>query len=351
MQNESGNQPEQVIRAKIRELVAHQYAANSTTTPKQIKQLDCPPYRINPQLIPFLLKERASVLEVLSTELANAQWPEQLGLLGYFLASTEEYIYHHNQFITLSEQDEKLLVAVYTDFLTDHARVLAMPSSEDELRAELEKLMRRHLMLLHAFIKIISEKYGANQDQSLIDNEAVCAEYSARAQLEALGIDEGSLAALREPILDIGCGKHGVLVGYLRAQGKEAFGIDRLVEPNPGLLQADWLHFDYAADSWGTLISHMAFSNHFIFHHLYKEGEHEAYARKYIEILTALKQGGSFYYAPGLPFIEPLLPAARFGVVRRAVALSNGMSEKVSQTQRELLGESALYATRIVKLG
>ena len=71
-----------------------------------------------------------------------------------------------------------------------------------------------------------------------------------------------------------------VEVAHLRGLGLQAFGIDRLVVPSEHLAEADWLEYRFPAATWGTIISHLAFSNHFIFHHLYKKGTPAAYARK-----------------------------------------------------------------------
>jgi hypothetical protein len=94
-------------------------------------------------------------------------------------------------------------------------------------------------------------------------------------------------------------------------------GVDRSASDSTDLIQADWLDYKIEHGAWGTIISHMAFSNHFVFQHLYKHGQVEPYARQYMAILKALKPGGSFYYTPGLPFIEAYLPEDSYQVARR----------------------------------
>ena len=87
--------------------------------------------------------------------------------------------------------------------------------------------------------------------------------------------------------------------------------MDRNLEKTSNFLfQINWLESTFPSNTWGTVISHMAFSNHFTHHHLKTDGKFEAYARKYMEILNALKVGGSFIYTPGLSFIEELLIAS-----------------------------------------
>jgi len=136
-------------------------------------------------------------------------------------------------------------------------------------------------------------------------------EYSADFQLMILGMDADSLL---EPVLDIGCGQSANLVNFLRNEGVEAYGIDRFVYDDQYLIQGDWLDYHFRAASWGTLISNLGFSVHFIHHHLREDGEYKLYADKYMQILNSLVPGGSLYYAPGLPFIECFLDSDRFNL-------------------------------------
>lgn len=136
-----------------------------------------------------------------------------------------------------------------------------------------------------------------------------CHEYSASLQLRILNIKQN---AVKGPVLDIGCGEHGLLVCSLREAGIEAFGIDRSAAHSPFLFPKDWLDFDYGDKKWGTLISHLGFSNHFRHHHLHKEGNFTQYAQCYLRILHSLRPGGEFCYAPALPFIEQYLHSDRY---------------------------------------
>jgi hypothetical protein len=159
--------------------------------------------------------------------------------------------------------------------------------------------------------------------------------------LKILGIE---LENIKEPVLDIGCGKTGRLVNYLNDKGIESCGVDRIVAYSEHLIEADWLEFPLIPAYWGTIVLHMAFSNHFIFQHLYKNGKPEPYARRYKATLTALQPGGSFYYSPGLPFIERLLPVLSFTVVRRRIATAEHIQAELGDRS-----ENALYATQIIK--
>lgn len=140
----------------------------------------------------------------------------------------------------------------------------------------------------------------------------VCAEYSAPMQLEVLQLN---ISVLKTPVLDLGCGQHAHLVRYLREQGVKAFGIDRLIAmPEKYLQIMDWLDCKLAANSWGTIVSNLSFSNHFLHHHQRENSQHTAYARKYMEILGALQPGGSYHYAPHLPMMEMYLPPAKYTI-------------------------------------
>jgi hypothetical protein len=115
------------------------------------------------------------------------------------------------------------------------------------------------------------------------------------------------------------------------------------VEASPFLVQADWFECDLQADTWGTIISHMAFSNHFLFHHRYKHGHPEEYARQYMKLLAALKPGGAFYYSPGLPFIESFLPTSQYSITRLELNLEQ-------PDFGSLLEEDVWYVSKIIKL-
>ena len=128
-----------------------------------------------------------------------------------------------------------------------------------------------------------------------------CSEYTTEIQLQLLRID---IDTLMEPILDIGCGKQVNLVRHLSTRGKDAIGIDRFAFSDSRVITSDWLEFTYGTGKWGTVLSHLGFSNHFKHHNLREDGNYIGYAKKYMEILRSLKIGGKFHYAPDLPFIE-----------------------------------------------
>lgn len=313
--------------------IRYQYAANADLTLGQIHQLDAQTYRLHPGIPAFLTQKRDSIREVLRHELNNHSPTEQQSLVSLFVTTTKEFIYQQNQFVSLSTKDQAELVGLYRQFLEDTLIILAEDRDAHEIEHLYQVVLEDHFHCLKTFITNLGESQGA----SLIYQQVVCEEYPAALQLEILGID---MEALQAPVLDIGCGKHGTLVTHLRHYGWDAFGIDRLVIPSDHVTETDWLDFQFTPSSWGTIISHMGFSNHFTFHHLYRDGTPEIYATKYMEILTSLKQGGGMFYVPGLPFIEQLLPATSFAVT----------SKKVYTPGQNKLGNQSIYATKIQKL-
>lgn len=68
--------------------------------------------------------------------------------------------------------------------------------------------------------------------------------------------------------------------------------------------RADRFEFDYGQRQWGTVIAHQSLSTYFIHAHLHGSRQADEFARLYMKLLSSLKAGGAFYYAPGLPFIE-----------------------------------------------
>ena len=80
------------------------------------------------------------------------------------------------------------------------------------------------------------------------------------------------------------------------------------------------------------MISHLGLSLHFLRHHLVDGPAAEtlalAHARAYMRILTSLRPGGSFAYAPALSSVEELLPASDYRCERvgraRYIRLAHG---------------------------
>jgi hypothetical protein len=185
----------------------------------------------------------------------------------------------------------------------------AAQAERDGLRDAVRATVHEHRREL---ISILSSVGGPPPRDSVL---LPCAEYSAEFQLAILRLDpERALG----PVLDIGCGERATLVSTLRERGVEAIGIDQY-QPGAndgGVLRANWLEFPYLADYWGTIISHLAFTNHFV-RALKTDAELAAlYHAVYREVLDSLRVGGSFHYAPALPQAESRLDRRRFAIER-----------------------------------
>jgi len=213
-----------------------------------------------------------------------------------------------NQFLNFSYHHEGLLQDLYGLLLNEiHGLCMDLVSIPDE---SIELIFQNHHEKLKLFLiksngNEIFKKYKTNTSKL----EITCEEYSRTFQEQQL-----NLSQLLEPVLDIGCGEKAILVHHLREMGIEAYGMDRNVEDDQFLMNLNWLDYSFQSNTYGTIISHMAFSNHFIHHHLRIDGEFTKYAQKYMEILKALKVNGRFYYSPRLPFIEDLLASSEFQV-------------------------------------
>jgi SAM-dependent methyltransferase len=253
--------------------------------------------RPSPQLTALLTTQ----LEQVGSFLAELDAPGRRALLDRLAHACLAQFMQANQFLSFNAGDKQDLEARYARLLDD----LEALGSSPRARHEVETLLARHYARLRDFLLLTNGEASFGAYQNSPEVPAIpCAEYSAQLQCELLGIVP---SVLRQPVLDLGCGSEARLVEHLRTLGVEAYGTDRLVDERPYLLRGSWLEVAWEAQSWGTIISHMAFSNHFWHHYLKQDGKLEAYARTYREILRALKEGGTFIYAPGLPPVEAIL--------------------------------------------
>jgi SAM-dependent methyltransferase len=214
----------------------------------------------------------------------------------------ERAVGERDQFYSFSAAQEDAVLNAYSRFCEDLSRPdLWTDAASKRLGAA---VVEHRLRLRSAFARPL--------------RPSPCFYYGAIFQLALLGIDA---AALEGPVLDLGCGPDATLVEGLRSLGIEATGVDRsLRRPGPYLVEADWMDFPLPEGAWGAVVSHMAFSNHFARRRLESGGRDIAYARRYREILISLRPGGTFYYAPSLPFIERFVDREEFSVETREVA-------------------------------
>jgi len=210
-----------------------------------------------------------------------------------------------NQYFSFDSKSVDALKGIYAQ-LNDNIRAMDVAPNQITLK----ELSQQHYERLCDWLVQTNAFAGTMYDNSRETIQPVaCSEYAPDLQLALLHIE---LETLQQPILDIGCGRELNLVNYLRDNGFEAYGIDRFENNNPYYTKTDWLEYAYQPDFWGTVISNLGFSNHFVHHNLRVDGNFKVYAQKYMEILASLKTGGSFYYAPNLPFIEKHLDKNKF---------------------------------------
>ena len=137
--------------------------------------------------------------------------------------------------------------------------------------------------------------------------------YSAELLLQVLGIKENEL---KGKALDIGCGKTGDFVKFLRNNNVDAYGIDIDCEDSDYLEQEDWLQKEYEENAYDLITAHLTFSKHFVNCNASEEDseEHIEYAKAYMKILNSLKIGGKWHYVPAITFIEEFLPEDKYMV-------------------------------------
>jgi hypothetical protein len=222
-------------------------------------------------------------------------------LITYASDEMIKAVYSINQFINVQEDKKEELKEIYRQswrFISGGMDVK-------------DCLFKKHypaisLWLSSLYPPLIKEYLKEQKETGSI----ICEEYTPEFQLQILGIN---ISSLMQPVLDIGCGKNASLVKFLRENGIEAFGFDRLIETETEYLgKSDWLNYNYKIKKWGTIISNAAFSNHVMYTARYEPGKLKSYLLIYNEIINSLKPGGEFIYAPGLPFIEEHLDREKY---------------------------------------
>jgi|ERR1035437_5328149 SAM-dependent methyltransferase len=245
------------------------------------------------------------ITETLVEKVKNLDAETEKMMIDYLADEALQEFCRINQYFSFNSESVNELKDIY-NLLNQNIRHLDDQAAQSELDAvgqEHYVNLCNWLVRTNAFAGKI---YSSEQEQT---QAVACSEYTPDLQLKILHIDKNNLLG---PVLDVGCGREMNLMNYLRDQGIEAYGIDRFMIDNPYYLKSDWLEHDFESEKWGTIISNLGFSNHFIHHNLRADGNYREYAKKYMEIIHSLKPGGSFYYAPDLPFIEEHLDRNKF---------------------------------------
>ena len=207
----------------------------------------------------------------------------------------------NNQYISLSKQTIEALNALYRKLVLHLRRITA--AADVSL---VEHVVAQHRVQLIEILR--SNTYNKQEEQLFIP----CAEYTGLFQYQLLHLDEG---VLKQPILDVGCGRKHQLLSYLMEKGySDLYGLDQYQSDETGILCGNWFEYHFLPSSWGTILAHMSFSNHFRRSLITGEPEGGLYRRKYQEILDSLAVGGCFIYTPAIKTVEATLDASKYSI-------------------------------------
>ena len=297
--------------------------------------------------IDFLVNHRKDLITTLSRQNFWSDRTPTSEIADFTLDNVTSYLYSRNQFLDIDPVRKSKLGSYYVDLYTSIQNILTHLSERAAIKKALENYLDWHISRLGDFVTAL---YPETHRQNNIGQhlpEVVCAEYSSQLQLYLLGIE---VEKLRDPVFDLGCGHNGTLVHYLKRKGIKAHGADRHAPPGSDFTSHDWFNINIQPCSWGTVLSHMAFSLHFIHHHLRKDGHPDKYARYYMRILKSLKIGGCFIYTPGLPFIEEHLPASTYFVERKMISSSVSDNSWLQSFYKQTCGVDLNYTTCITRI-
>ena len=223
-------------------------------------------------------------------------------------------LYSNNQYINLQKEDIEELRQIYLRTFNSISRDLVRPV-----------LVDHHRRLAAWISKFYPESFKRELKKQSTLGSVVNREYSPELQIEVLDLD---VSELKEPILDLGCGSQGKLVMSLVRAGKDAVGLDRVIEKKADcLIEANWFEYDQGVERWGTVISNMSFTNHLIYTYANDPDHLYMFLLRFKEILESLQMQGRFYYAPSLPFIEERLDPDLYAVDR--VKTDSGISRSI----------------------
>jgi hypothetical protein len=257
-------------------------------------------------------------------------------LAGYLAEMTLARANPHGLGLPLVEKNIHSLRHIYLQGLHETLHLLATAELRN-WQAAYRMLLKCHFIRLQAVLAALALRSPAGELPAKADHGVLRTEYAAEWQIKMLGLGEAPAG----PALDLGCGARANLVRSLQAQGVDICGVDQAVEPEGNLIKSDWFEFPFKPDRWATVVSHLAFSSYFWFDHMNPKGETEKYLHAYMEILSSLLPGGRLVYFPSLPFLEKLLPTARYQCETREIsALLPGGSP----------ASDALTATHVLRL-
>ena len=245
----------------------------------------------------------AAVEEIMDIDCGGSGKELLRNLVATAVESLVDRIYSINQYLQVSEGQKEELSRIY------HRTWQALRETQD-----IENVLRRqHYPQIRDWVtRIYPPSLREDLKSASRVGQVPCQEYSADFQMALYGINPRSIVP---PVLDLGCGSHALLVRRLRHSGVEAFGVDRqLLIHEPYLTQGDWFRDADGKVRWGTIVSNMAFSNHFCFVDRYDPGQVAAYKQRFHRLLDSLVPGGTFHYGPSVPELESTVDCKLFAV-------------------------------------
>jgi hypothetical protein len=246
--------------------------------------------------------------ELLGKERDDLTEPALENAVSFAAEALIKRLYSVNQFLQVDDRNRRKLMKIYRRTWN---KIIETKNIHATLKAYHYPALTRWISGLYPHVFVERLKL------SPAIGKVVCEEYSPGFQIELLRIN---LQTCKPPLLDIGCGSTAGLVRTLRKLQIDAYGFDRRIEQEAAFLQQrDWFSYCFEPGVWGTILSNMAFTNHFQYVYAYDRSKFGQYTQKYHEIIESLMIGGSFHYAPSVPWIEQQLNPDQYQVERFVV--------------------------------
>lgn len=283
-----------MIKNELIELMKHQFDFNENIN---IFCSKCSPEFDN---------KTKDILNNIRKEIKSLSEVDREKLIKDYKKAFLDSFYKSNQYIYFNDDEEKEIETIAKDLIRN--------LSYDSI--EISEIESKHFDNIKKFIyKTNIHIYNLNKNDDKYVKSFVCSEYSAEFIIDLFNLD---MSTLKEPILDIGCGSHGNLVRFLKEEGLETYGFDRLSKFN-FVIEKDWFDFEYGINKWGTIISNLSFCSHYLHNYSNNYDLLSQYEETYEKILNSLNKGGIWIYAPSLPFIEDKLDKNKYIVERNIV--------------------------------
>ena len=223
-------------------------------------------------------------------------------LTGVLYNKFVEECVQNNQYISLSNKSITNINEIYQTLIFDLRGLI----KKEYTRADIEDIVIDHRgKLIH---ELTNNVFSDKTRQIYIP----CAEYTPEFQQKILKLPNRKLP---EPILDIGCGKHHGLINSLKESGYHiVYGIDQYTSSEPSVICCNWFEYEFEKRTFGTVLAHMSFTNHFRRSIILDDDKRGMYQDKYFEILESLRAGGLFIYTPAVKQVEKELDTTNFKI-------------------------------------